>query len=114
MSKEFIHYPELYRELSEPFKSTDDCNEALVGFTKELRDIRAKYHIRELLVVMKGSAITESGEEGGLMVMGHHGNAVEEEGMAAWAFGQAQARRQQRMSDLVAEAKSIKVVKGGR
>ena len=47
--------PENYYKLSEPFESSDACNEALTKFHEELSELRKKYKIRDLLVVTYGS-----------------------------------------------------------
>jgi hypothetical protein len=90
-----------YRRLSEPFSSFDEVDDALLGFTKELREIRNKYRLRDVYVVISGSAIGEDGVEREWIVSQMHGDGLRAETMAAWAYGQESARHAEAIAELV-------------
>lgn len=92
-----FHNPALYRQLSEPFPTVDAADAAINGFNTELRALRAKYKLPDVHVIMMGSCIHESGEEGHFMLNTHHGDASRAEIMTAWALGKAQAERQEQI-----------------
>ncbi len=90
--------PERYRKISEPFESVDAGNEAIQGFFKELGELRIKYKIPDLYIVLKATALTSDDEEGSFTTSMHYGNTLESEGMLAWALGRVQAERVERIA----------------
>lgn len=92
-----------YRKLMEPFPSPAEADAAVRDFHDELRELREKYGIPDLLTVIRVTVITESGEEGACLLTLFMGAEELAEGMAAHAFGREQQRRQERI------AKSLQV-----
>lgn len=93
-----------YRELSVPFPSVDEANENVQAFHKELYELRKKYRFRELLYVIESAVIYDSGTESDVRLLGYFGDLNQQEALAAWAFGQASAERQERIAGIAAEA----------
>ena len=94
--------PENYYKLSEPFESSDACNEALTKFHEELSELRKKYKIRDLLVVTYGSVKYEDGKVSDFMQHSGFGNSINQLPMSAYAYGQLQAENRERMNHLIA------------
>jgi hypothetical protein len=86
-----INDPDLYRELAVPFGDVEDANVALEDFYEELREIRAKYKIADVYVVVAVRAILEDGTEGEFMSNSMNGNSLKALPMVAWAFGKEKA-----------------------
>ena len=85
-----INDPDTYAELSRPFATADEADEAIVGFAAEFRELRKKYRLANVLVVIKDT-IQDSGP---FMVDAACGSALEAEAMAAWLLGRVQGDRQ--------------------
>ena len=87
---------DLYHELSIPFPSSKDAAEALDGFHTELRAVRRRWGIPDLIcawrVNVKGGPGDGVGASMGKANMGDGEHAL---GMAAWLFGheQSEAKR---------------------
>ena len=100
---EVVSDPGLYHRMCEPFPTEDAANAAMAEFWKELRSLREKHHMADVHVTVR---VVLPGGEG--MVSMHCGSQVYEEPMTAWAFGQAQARRQASVMDLVSSSKALR------
>jgi len=102
-----------YREVSIPHESFEVANERVVKFCDELYELRNKYKIRDLLFVMRFSAIREDGMEAEATLTNHYGAAENMEGIAAYAYGELASRRQARIQDeLDSSPSAIKKPKG--
>jgi len=106
MSSEIFN-PKRYRELSEPFASSESAEAALKAFHEAVSELRVKHHIPNLLYIAKFNYATEDGDEAEALTNGEFGNGYEHEHMLAWCLGKTQERRQQRVGELLAAA-SIK------
>lgn len=80
--------PANYRKMSEPFIGSDAAKTAVLEFSKELRELRQKHRIADVLCVCAVNIQYEDGEEGIQMVTQHHGLGALAEGMAAFALGE--------------------------
>ena len=94
--------PDNYRKLCEPFESLAAAEKAISGFWDEFYELRSKYKLADVLTIVRVPALAEDGEEGIVSIKMHAGDAMHEEGMAAMAYGQAVANRQERMGKLLA------------
>lgn len=95
--------PALYRQLSEPYESTAALTEAFMKFNEELRALREKYRIPDLVYVIVGNALNEEGEECSAITMGNAGDSTKMELMLAWALGQERDRKTKLLRALAAE-----------
>jgi hypothetical protein len=86
MGMNVIKDPKLYRKMSEPFESDEEANAAAKGFFEELRSIREKYGIPDVLAVIKIS-IEQGESESIAFSIQQIGDIREGEGMAAYAYG---------------------------
>lgn len=102
------HDPELYREISKPFPSAEAASEAIDAFYDELYELRRKHKIPDVLVVMQVNGMTRDGQEGTMILSGMIGGAMYEESLAAYALGEASARRQEKIAAIIGGAKGIK------
>ena len=96
-----IYEPDTYRVMSEPFTAADDLSEALTGFFKEVREIRAKYRIADVLFVVKDAYLDHDGEEVPMMARGNNGNVMNCLPMAAWLYAKENADHRQTMKDML-------------
>ena len=93
----------LYRELSEPFESTEAANAAVKGFSDAVEEARSKFRMRDLYCVMQFDYVTESGEvTGGYTVA--FGDEMRHEQMLAYSLGRVQAQRQEAIGKLLRQA----------
>ena len=99
-----INNPAMYRELSRPFETIEDANEALTAFEKDLYELRVKHRIPDLLFVMRVSVLYEDGEEGAPVAVGMFGDENQMESLAGVAYGRANAERQERIAKVVKQA----------
>jgi hypothetical protein len=91
-----------YRELSQPFGSTDACNAALKAFYEDVREARKKHKIRDVLVVTSGSVTYEGDDgEGEWVTMASFGNSATVPSLAAYAYGQATAEEREHLNKLL-------------
>lgn len=92
-----------YRKCAEPFATQDEAEAALKAFLDGVEALREECRIASVAVVVKDS----SEDTGTFMIDGFWGNSIEQETILAWAFGKAQAERQQRIMELIG-AKGLK------
>ena len=113
MSEElFEQNPARYRELSEPFKNAEEANKAIQAFYEEVKAARIKHRIKDVHLVMGIGGLNASGTEGEMILSAHIGSEDRQESMLAYAFGVAQAERQQRIAEFLAGSiKKLKKVK---
>lgn len=100
---------EMYAEMLKPHESAEKANEALEAFYEELYQLRCKYKLADIAVIVQDS-IVESGQ---FLWSAHCGNIDCQEVMAAWHLGQMQADRQDRVrraleSDTIKKARTKK------
>jgi hypothetical protein len=98
-----IHNADVYREMSEPFESLEAADAALAAFDKELRELRVKHKITDVLCVTHFNTLI-NGKEQEHFATSLVGSVLMGEGMAAYAFGSEKARARQRIARLLAEA----------
>ena len=83
--------PALYRELSKPFPGATAAQDAMEGFWRDLREIRAKRKLPNVCVVIAVAIAGEGGNESTGFNSLHCGDALQAEPMLAWALGQERA-----------------------
>lgn len=101
---EFFKDPDTYRAMCEPFESSEEANAAINGFNTDLRAIRAKYGMRDVIALISGSYKVEGAEEVDFCIDMMHGDEMKQEYLLAWALGKAQAERQERISHVMRQA----------
>lgn len=87
--------PKLYRKLCEPYESPAAAGEALEKFWDEVYELRAKYKIPDMLIVMSFAVQEDNGEETDRMGMLYAGDNLKKEAIAAFAHGRATSEREQ-------------------
>ena len=60
----------LYRKLSEPFPGLKEANEAVEGFSKEVRALREKYKLPDTITLISLNYL-ENGHEGSAVFIAH-------------------------------------------
>jgi hypothetical protein len=101
MQKKVTNDPANYSQMSVPFESEDEANKAMNDFYEEVGELRKKYKIQDLLVVMYGSLKSSDGEVGNFMNSISFGSSLNQEGLAAYAYGAAKADREDRIMKLL-------------
>jgi hypothetical protein len=102
-----ISDPGNYRKLSEPV-SLEDAEKRLSAFWTELYDLRNKHGIQDAYTVVMLTVATEDGDDETVFTSMHCGNELNREPMTAWALGQEQANRQERIIKLMSSKTAIK------
>ena len=97
-----------YRKMSEPHESSEAANKALNDFQKELSELRKKYKIANILMIVNDSYLDGEGDASFMSVF-EFGSQLEMEAMAAYGLGQAQARRAEMITRVLMDAKRGKV-----
>lgn len=100
-----------YREMSEPFASSEEANTALQAFFDEVAEARIKHKITDVLLVVSCIAVTAEGEAA-FVTHAHFGDEFKVESMAAYAFGRASADREATTAQLLAGKSRRMSVKG--
>lgn len=93
--------PELYRQLSAPFESSDAANEAIRAFVTDLRELRERHRIRDVHVIISADVIYGE-REGTVITDAHYGDSLRAEQMLAWALGREQAEHKEFIAKLLA------------
>ena len=88
--------PKLHRKLSEPFESSEAADKALEAFTEELRELRAKHKIPEVVAlvqvnVMYPGDLAEESSEGVAFASISFGDPLRCIPMLAEALGKAES-----------------------
>jgi len=98
-----IRDPDLYHKLAVPFETEEAATAALKAFHLDLRRIRAKHHIADLIAAwrinIRGGP---AGSAGASMGKANMGDAEHSLGMAAWLFGHEQAEHKRDIARLAA------------
>lgn len=96
-----VHDPDLYRRLSEPFEDEAEAEAALTAFHADLRRIRAKHGIPDLVVAWRIN-IASIPNSGAALGNAQMGDELHAESIAAWLFGKLQQERKRAIADLLA------------
>lgn len=96
--------PDNYRKLCEPFASVDEANENVTAFWDAFYELRNKYRLADVTVVARINVVHASGDEGDAVLTMHAGDSLRKEPMLAYAFGEAQAEREEQTAKLMARA----------
>lgn len=78
-----------YREMSKPHESNDALNDAILAFYKEVYELRNKYKLQDVFVIVMAGSLVDGEEQVG-MSRYHAGDVANSLKMAAWAFGAEQ------------------------
>lgn len=89
-----IRDPETYRRMSEPLPSVEEANKAVEAFFADLRALREKHHIRDVLAVVQVVHRSEKGEVEGCTTL-RIGSQAEALHMAAMAYGMMRSEVEQ-------------------
>jgi hypothetical protein len=90
----------LYRRMSEPFESRALAEKALDSFYEDIKAVREKHKIREVVIVAQTSYAGDDGESD-ILVNSSLGNHVNAEAMLAYALGVTQTERRKHIDRLL-------------
>ena len=85
-----------YTECRRGFATMDECNSEFAAFQEAVKELRYKHRIAEVHVTCQ-LTLQDGGE---FFSDFHFGSWLHMEPMTAWAFGRAQAERQEEMIEL--------------
>ena len=80
-----------YREMSEPFAGTEELNDALLAFYEDLREIRTKHRLADVLVVVQDAYLDNDGQEIPALSRSNIGSIHNCLPMATWLYAKEQA-----------------------
>lgn len=95
-----IKDPSLYRRMSEPHESIETANAAWLAFYDDVRAVREKHRIPDVLIVAE-LAFINNGEEAHAPVCSTIGNARIAVELAAFAYGQEVKAKDRRIASAV-------------
>lgn len=95
--------PGLFRELNVPFESTEKANEVFNAFFKDVGELREKHKLPNVYMICVVTTKNEDGEESQGFVNAMYGDQTLGEMMTAWALGQEQVLRQERVMSLLSK-----------
>ncbi len=107
MSEDFKPNPSLFQECSLPFDTVEEADKAVQEFGNALAELRKKHRIMNLVYIVEIS-VKDRGEAA---LTGMFGRASDEERLAAYLFGEATARRQEFIANVLQQSKSLKRTK---
>lgn len=88
--------PNTYLEMSKPHESVDKANEDLEKFYEEVSELRKKYKLREVFVIVETPVIFNSEEEFSDSISNcYFGNALNKERICTYAYGQAKQEQEE-------------------
>ena len=91
-----------YVALAAPFATPTAGNQALTAFFKDLRDLRQKHKIPDVLAVASINVAYPDGRTGAAIAHKHNGDSLRSEAMAAWLYGTLSAERRELLNKLIA------------
>jgi hypothetical protein len=94
------HNPGRYATLLTPL-SRDAANENMQAFFEEVGKLRERYHIPDVLVVIKANVECDEGVNVAKSSF-HYGSTFEAEALAAYALGQLSEQTREHINKLVA------------
>jgi hypothetical protein len=105
---DFGPHADRYRELSEPFESQQEAADAFEKFCRLVNKARVECGIPDVLITV-GLPVTMDSDKSLREIFSamQWGNNLKGEAMAAWQFGQQQTMREQRISELLSEYKTV-------
>lgn len=97
--------PDLFRQMSKPFVSMDAANEAMRAFFQGVKELREQHGIATVYVIVHDS-VRHDGDKPpqDVMTSAMWGDWLRGEMLTAWALGQEQAVRQERIADVMKQA----------
>jgi hypothetical protein len=101
MTKNIKKDPENYKQMAVPYENQDEANKAMSSFYDELSELRKKHKVRDLVVIVYGSVISD-GEEGEFMNSMAFGNSINHLAMAAFAYGKEKQSHNEMIQKLLA------------
>ena len=96
------HNPKRYRELSVPKESPEKANADLTAFFDELRELRIKHGIPDVLVTAAVNVTYQGGGEGLAIIWCHFGSQTMLPTMAAFTHGEVMADQRAMIAKLLA------------
>ena len=93
--------PGNYAELSKPFASSEESDKALDGFWQEFYELRNKYRLRDVSVLIGFDIAYEDGQIGQVLSCLHAGCTLQILPMVAHAYGRYQREHEEMIAKLV-------------
>jgi hypothetical protein len=94
-----IENANLFYDLSKPFETREEAEQALDDFAEAVAELRERFHIAEISVAMR---VNVAGEGGGpLLCTLSRGDSEKVESLTAYAFGSAAEKRRQYVKALI-------------
>lgn len=90
-----------YERCRAPFETAEEANAALEAFWSEFYELRNKHRISDVLVTFQMQVRQESGQVSTLFGSLMAGSQLNQEPLAAWALGKAQADRQEMIGRMI-------------
>ena len=89
--------PNLFYDLSQPFETREEAEQALDAFCEAVSELRERFHIAELSVALR----VEVKGEGPLLATLARGDSERLESLTAYAFGSAAEKRRRYVKELL-------------
>lgn len=86
--------------MSHPFKNTEELNQALEGFSNELYELRNKWNLSDVLVVIRDTIESQT-EESAFYLVSHIGDSSKSRKMAAYAYGKLKKQDEAAEADIL-------------
>ena len=93
--------PENYHLMSVPHEGDDAANKALESFYDELSELRKKYKMRDVFVIVYDSIKYEDGKVGEFMNCSAYGASVNQLPMTAFAYGSEKKNHDEMMAKML-------------
>lgn len=97
--------PDNYFKLSTPHEGPQAADEAMEKFYNEIGELRKKYKIRDVSIIVYDSIKYEDGKTGEFMNVFGYGNSLNQLPMVAFAFGQEQKSHMERINKIISGEK---------
>lgn len=105
---EFVSDPKTFAECSAPFGTAEGLKLAFEGFHQELRELRKKWRIANVHVVVEDSYLCDELTPMPTLFCIDFGDASKWEGMAAYGFGKESQSREEMVAQLLATGRGKK------
>ncbi len=98
--------PENYRQMLEPFSTSEAADATLKEFFERVYAIRNELGITDVVLVIRDNIVDPESAGGEIPFMTMHtmGDYFKAQSMLAWAFGKCQADEKHRIMAILAEA----------
>jgi hypothetical protein len=100
--RKVVNDPVLFRKLDNPFDSEESANRAIESFYEGVRELRQKFKLPNVAIVIECGVMRESMREGRAFSWAQMGDTQKSEDLLAYGFGQAVAERKEMVAKLLA------------